>query len=898
MIPSIEQGRKEDGNRSIADKIIKRFHEIEMTVENNHGRWVWELLQNAKDSVADSDKKVTVEIELGVDCVVFRHNGTHFSEKDIRGLVNQITSKELEEGEERKRTGKFGTGFLTTHLLSKVVEVEGIVETVNTDFFSFSFPLDRNGKTTSQLVPRIENAWKAFHESTEDNQISNYARNDFNTSFTYNLETKEQHKIARIGVDEFIQLIPIVLSFIPTIESVKIIDNICATKTEFENSVELEDDVLLSISKTENNKKSKIKLLLIKEDDVAIAAIVEETAKGCLIKDLKDFPKLFCDFPLVGTENFHFPVIVNSFYFNPLLERDGVWLKGDGKEEVEVNRDIFKKTVDLYGKLLDKITEFDFGNYYNICLSKTPSVNGKYFDDKWYQNNIQTSLREIITKAKVIETDQDKVLFSDTRFPDPGLKKDDRGKIWQFSKDLKVNTLPLKKHIHKWADLIWKGCSIVDIASLVEDIEGKSNLNELINTLDTNENKAIIWLNNCIEFIYETSGQKYFNDNELIPNQDGLFKKRKELAKDEIGDESLKEIASLLGYNYYEKLIHEDIYFEDNNSVVTLQDAALEITKLIIDRDRNKQSNKCTINSQLKTPDGKIVFNKGDVCRISTFDETDNTYSIFSPDGNSYSVKSKYVELLTEDKITAIRKLCEWFDFNEKKAKLYFSDLYRKKEKLFVDTIEDKENLYRVLKTKTPLSKLAEVAKAIENDPEILEIIARRQREREEELERNEVGEKVEKVLAEALQQQGFKVKKVIFGKDLVITLKKKDFKYSIEVKSTSRESYVSMTPFQAKTSVNEAKNYALCVVQKNGLVVTKDYIRQNAKFVVNIGVKLHDKVKEVIEFENNKTEIANTDEDIDLFYENDLEYKYKISSNIWTKGQNFWDFVNYLKEL
>ena len=36
MIESIEVGRKEDGNRSIADKITKRLHDLDKTVENNH----------------------------------------------------------------------------------------------------------------------------------------------------------------------------------------------------------------------------------------------------------------------------------------------------------------------------------------------------------------------------------------------------------------------------------------------------------------------------------------------------------------------------------------------------------------------------------------------------------------------------------------------------------------------------------------------------------------------------------------------------------------------------------------------------------------------------------------------------------------------------------------------
>lgn len=838
MIQSIETGRKEDGNRSIADKIIKRLHDIEMTVENNHGRWAWELLQNAKDSVADSERKVSVEIELSKNSVVFRHNGAHFTEKDVRGLINQISSKEVEEGQESKRTGKFGTGFLTTHLLSKVIQVEGIVETIDNDFYRFSFPLDRDGKTTGQLVPKIETAWASFHESTEDNQIDDYDEDDFNTSFTYNLTSKDQKEIARIGVDEFTQIIPFVLAFIPVIDSVNIIDNLNNTTTKFENSEELEDDVLLNVIKIENKNNFEIKVLFAKDDNVAIASLVEENENGYAIKNLKDFPKLFCDFPLIGTEDFHFPVIINSFYFNPLTERDGVWLKGDGKQEIEENREILKKAVELYQQLLEKITDLNYFDYYNICLSKIPSTNEKYFDEKWYQTNIQKSLREIITKSKVVETEDDKVLFSDVRFPDPDLKKDEREKIWKFSSDLKVNTLPAKKHIHKWADLIWKDVARVDVSDLVTDLKGKTNLIEIINTLETDESQAIAWLNNCIEFIYEIGGQIYFNNNELLPNQEGNFKKRKEISIDEIDDETLKEIASLLGYNFYEDLLHKDIYFEDSHSTTTIQDVATEISKLIKDD-----------------------------------------------------------ESIDEDRILAIRKLAEWFEYNPEKGKTHFEALYRRKEKLFVDTIEDKENLYSVLKTKTPLSKLAEVAKAIENDPEILDLIARRQKEREEEIERNEVGEKVEKVLAEALQQHGFDVKKEIYGRDLVITLKKKNTKYSIEVKSTSRESYVSMTPYQASSAVQESDNYALCVVQKNGSVVNKDYIRKNAKFVTDIGDKLQDKVEEVGEFESTKTEIANTNEDIDLFYENSLEYKYKISSNIWTKGKSFWDFIKHISE-
>jgi len=846
MIDSIETGRKADGENSIADKIIRGLHDLEKMVDVNQGRWAWELLQNAKDSVADGNRKVLVEIELSEDCIVFRHNGIPFTEEDVRGLINQISYKEVNEGKEHKRNGKFGTGFLTTHLLSKIVQIRGIIKTVDEDFFRFSFPLDRNTTKAPELVNKIKDTWTAFQESTEGNKIDSYDEDDFNTSFTYNLQTKKQQDIARIGVNEFSKLIPFVLAFIPTIESVKIIDNINHSEIKFENNDEFEDEILLSINKIENGKKIKIKLLFAKDDDVAIASIIEPTETGYKIQDLKDFPKLFCDFPLIGTENFHFPVIVNSFYFNPFTERNGIWLKGDD-DEVEENRKLLKKAVALYKQLLAKITELNFFDYYNICLSKIPNTNKDYFDKEWYENNIQKLIRKIITESKVVETEAGKkVLFSTVYFPDPGLKKEEREWIWYFSSNLQINTLPAKRHIDKWADLIWEECRKVDINNLVADLKSKANVSELIETLKYDEKGTIIWLNCCINFIYTLGGQNQFNNNELIPNQElnpkGVFKKRRELSLDEIKDDELKKIASLLGYNYYGKLIREDIKFEDTCDTITKRRVADKITELIEGKDKNQS--------------------------------------------------------LSPDEILAIRMLTEWFEKNPDQGKNLFSKLYNRKEKLLVDTITDKASLYRVLVSKTPLSTLAKVAEAIEDDPEILNIIIEFQKEKAEEKERNEMGEKVEMILAEALEQYGFEVRKYVFGKDLVITLKKNNIQYSIEVKSTSRESYVSMTPTQAKKAVSNSNIYALCVVHKNGSVVNNDFIKENAKFVIDIGDKLHNKFEEVLDFETNKEEIANTNEDIDLFYKNHLEYRYKISSNIWTKGANFFDFINYINNI
>jgi hypothetical protein len=87
MIQSIEDGRREAGQRSIADKIIKRLHDLEKAVESSQGRWAWELLQNAKDSIAEDEcRAVSIQIELNRNSVTFRHDGNYFSTQDVIGL--------------------------------------------------------------------------------------------------------------------------------------------------------------------------------------------------------------------------------------------------------------------------------------------------------------------------------------------------------------------------------------------------------------------------------------------------------------------------------------------------------------------------------------------------------------------------------------------------------------------------------------------------------------------------------------------------------------------------------------------------------------------------------------------------------------------------------------------
>nr|WP_288210093.1 hypothetical protein [uncultured Dysgonomonas sp.] len=666
VIQSIEDGRKEDGNRSIADKIIKRLHDLEKTVENNKGRWAWELLQNAKDSIADyEDRTVAIQIELDDDKVEFRHNGEHFTEKDIRGLINQISSKEVEEEEVANKTGKFGTGFLTTHLLSRVIYIKGIVETQKHDFYQFEFPLDRDGKTTGQLVPKIEKAWEEFHSSAEK-IISKYDKAAFNTSFCYLLETEEQKDIAQIGIEEFTKLIPYVLTFITSIESVEIINNLDLSTVKFTNNQELIDDLIVPITRKEGRKESKIYILYTTSDKVAIAIEVEKIDDYFYIKSIENIPKLFCDFPLMGTENFHFPVVVNSFFFNPQTERDGIWLKGDTDKEVLENKSLLIESVELYKKMIEAISKKNYHNFYNTAITKHPSTDEKYFDEKWYKEKIQTPLRNFIVKAKIVELEdnEEQKSIEELWFPLKSYSDEVQEQIWKYTFDLYSESVCKKSHLNDWCKVSWGDWNKQTYEQLILDIAGLKDIKTLHTSLGGTKKETFDWLNSLYEFILkDDSNLSYIRKNAIFPNKNEVFKLKSQLYIDNIQDNDLLSILSLLGEDWKDILLHDNIYMEDH-------------------QDKDKEDIASRITDRQK--------------KIQTRDKDD-------------------------DYITAISLLSEWFENHKEEAKELFSELHRKRAELFMDTINDKDSLYKIMRSNTELSQLSKVAQALDSNPQLMD---------------------------------------------------------------------------------------------------------------------------------------------------------------------------------
>ncbi|MDE5772648.1 MAG: ATP-binding protein, partial [Ruminococcus sp.] len=219
--------RNEAQETQAAIKIRDKLTELKSKDVNiSSSRWIWELIQNAKDCTNSTGK---IDIEINFDStgriLEFKHNGKLFSTKNIVHLIEQVSTKERTRNSES--TGKFGTGFLTTNLLSPVVIISGFLhdedDEDNTDIAEFRVRMDRSGKSIEELKESIRNSCSQLETDTHTIGY-NIKKTDMNTVFTYMLDNSGIDA-TRNGLENFLLTAPYVFAFVPELNKITINNN-------------------------------------------------------------------------------------------------------------------------------------------------------------------------------------------------------------------------------------------------------------------------------------------------------------------------------------------------------------------------------------------------------------------------------------------------------------------------------------------------------------------------------------------------------------------------------------------------------------------------------------------------------------------------------------------------
>lgn len=555
---------------SPAKMVMEHLKPILSKSNNLRQRWMWELLQNASD-LGDN---VKARFEITADRLKFSHNGRPFSLDEAYNLIMPDSTKDDETTRKKSVIGQFGTGFISTHILSKIIQIEGIIED-DEQLYSFNFHLDRSERNDKDfLIQSIKKAEEEYRKNLEE--INELPEDEFQTSFTYHIDNtypflKEQ-EVVNDGIESFKKLIPYVLTFRPQLAEIEVIDlRTTITKLTFKCE-EVESDIEdLRIIKTVCHKNGKyIENRLIGniiEDETQIAFPIEEIeeSKFQLLPFPEECPRLFCAFPLIGTSKFNFPVVVHSEKFVPNRERDGVGLTDSDKKNIER----LVKAKIAFKKLLEIIQENEWTEAFNICRFTNLDISDVE-TEKWFAKEIFNPIKEGIYTSKLIELDsslkldEQRISLSSAYVPYADRRTKDKEKIvetiYDFASQVMAEQIPCKNHFLNWYEVldfeIFENKKL-DIEKLCEIISPKGNLTEFAEANNLTEDETVKYFIDLVEFVIEQEKEELLGKYDLLLNQSNVFTKIKGLKLDRVEHKELKE-------NYDEKL--KDIYFSLSNN--------------------------------------------------------------------------------------------------------------------------------------------------------------------------------------------------------------------------------------------------------------------------------------------------------------------------------------------
>ena len=402
-------------NKIYISNVGKRLRQLNNPSDIDYKRWVWELLQNAKDSIAgiEGRKQINAEFSIHGTEVSFKHNGAPFTYDALDGLLYKYSDGK-ESGES---TGRFGTGFLTTHCLSKVVDISGDVfdDEAHNGKRGFSVTMFRDGQDDQELLSGLERMRETLDFSH---------RPTGSTTFTYHVADCST-KAIELGIGELKANLCKVMLFCPQLGMITLNDNGVQFVVNRKAITKVDENVTLYEFELQDGEKTTIRRFLVSSVDepnerlskkykqprnVRLDAAIEIDADNGIIGHNGE-ASLYCVFPLVGIEEQLLePLILNSPDWEPDEERQHLLFTGtefigdtDIATENGINRMIYGYAPVLYQKLVSFVEKGKISRTYVLADGLLNIKMNKDLDRDWYKIHVQNEYRRILRAAKVIE---------------------------------------------------------------------------------------------------------------------------------------------------------------------------------------------------------------------------------------------------------------------------------------------------------------------------------------------------------------------------------------------------------------------------------------------------------------------------------------------------------------
>ena len=544
-----------------AQGVFKQLRDIDAIRPRIRTRWIWELLQNARDASVDSSTHLTTAIEYGREKLTFLHNGRGFKEREIAHLIFHGSTKI----EEEETIGQYGSGFLTTHLLSPAINISGQLD----DGQWFDFCLEREPSSVVALQKSMDRAWEDFAPSLSPLTVK--MPKGFTTRFVYSIG-KDAEDAVEEGITALKQCAPFVVVFNKEFSRIEIkLPNETMCFEVIKRSCLGQDGLQkITVAESKNENRKERKYLLAQGEMASIVVPLESKDGRSVCMPIGNVPRLFLGFPLIGTEDFSFPAVINSLSFTPTEDRDGVYLltnNNDKENEANIeNQAVIDEACELLIRLLQFAASSGWSNVH--LLANVPTIH----EQKWLNSDkLRETLREqFIEKIRqtpaVINEAGASIKPVEATLP---LAKIDTGveALWDLLDGIEEirDTLPIRNEavgwwrtIESWSDIYEDEPMSFDEAmdgqklalNIHEDYAQVKDLQDLLR-----ENiDAIEWLDQLHDFFNKNELREAVREYHIVLDQAGWLDTVDNLYRDQDISKELKDIAELLDWEIRQEL--------------------------------------------------------------------------------------------------------------------------------------------------------------------------------------------------------------------------------------------------------------------------------------------------------------------------------------------------------
>lgn len=561
-----------------AQEVFKKLNDLDNKRDVLVSRWVWELIQNARGT-AGSQNTLQIEVVLDRDQLVFRHNGAPFKDREIAHLIYHGSSKH-----DPKDIGKFGSGFITTHLLSRRVRVRGTLS----DGRSFDFILNRDGKDSPELRVAMEKSKEDFISSLDRKPEA--VPVPFTTEYAYPLNESIREVVLK-GIHSLRLSAAYIFAFNSMLQQLKISTPdgaVDLTRRELEPIFPGSRHHGLCL----NAQEPKQWLVTLSENNVEAAIALEFSGEDFAVQLPVGVPRLFVAFPLNNTENFGLPLVLNSESFAPPEDRDGIYL-GTSENEINFkNKELFVAGCRTIVRLIFLAAQQPWSNTANATRIQ-PFANPSWANGDWLRAQIREVLIQGFRSQKLLRTVSGSIIAPLTAWIPISQNLASSKELWQVTGQLKVaaDLLPCAEDQEAWGlslqswlpflqPVTLNPKEIWSVEKLAAHLEGLKSVSGVTAALEPGQD-AIAWINSVHSLIVKAGGLELFRQRALIPNEREDLVQLGTLHLDGKIDEGLKDIAEQLGFPIRANLIHTEITSNEIHKALTIYTEATLLSKTL-----------------------------------------------------------------------------------------------------------------------------------------------------------------------------------------------------------------------------------------------------------------------------------------------------------------------------